>query len=227
MNVTAMDLNKSYGKKNILSNISFSIKTGSVLAIAGANGAGKTTLLKILAMVSSTDNGKYYLNGRSVAAQKHLRERIAYVPQQVSAFMEMTVYDNLRYWLKRGNERTFQETIENLGLTNYLDTRAEKLSGGYLRRLNLATALINAPDLLIMDEPLTGVDIDTRLSFGNWIKALSAKGVTVIYTTHHSDEITGIAHCLGIIYKGGLKFIPEIDGLFLDNLISRFIKLND
>lgn len=223
MNITVANLTKSYGKKRVIKDISFFLNPGDIMAIAGANGSGKTTLLKMLALVTKQDNGEYLLDG--VPAYKQ-NISVAYVPQQITAFLELTVYDNLKYWLKKGNEKSLTSTILSLNLEPYLYTRARNLSGGYLRRLNLATALINKPNLLIMDEPLTGVDINTRLSFKTWMSELSGNGVNIIYTTHHSDEISGIANKLGIIYNGGLKFIPDISDLFLDNLISRFIELN-
>ena len=131
--------------------------------------------------------------------------------------------DNLRYWVQdRGR---CLEACNALSLTPFLHTKAAVLSGGYARRLSLAIAQAQRPELLIMDEPLTGVDIDTRYLFLDWVRTLAASGVCVIYTTHHADEIAGTANALGIVYRGGFKWIPDITGLYLENLICRFIHL--
>ena len=196
--IEALGLTKYYQHTPALRDISFSLSEQSILAVAGANGAGKTTLLRLLALLIKPDAGQVLFDG--VTAEKNmvlLRRRIGYVMQANALFPELTVRENLRYWGCSGGDATAL-----LGLDGVASKRVSALSGGMQRRLHLAIGLANDPALLIMDEPLTGVDIKTRQAILSFMTMLRGRGVTLIYSTHHADEIEGTADSL-LLLKGG------------------------
>lgn len=204
----ARDLAKSYGKNKVLKNISFHIPQKSILAVAGANGAGKTTLLKMLSLILRPDAGRVLILGQDAfEAPEKFRSLIGYVPQTNAFFHELTVRENLDYW--RGGKSGFDEAVL-LGLEAVLGKKASSLSGGMQRRLNLALGIMNGPSLLVMDEPLTGVDIRTRRQLLEWMAALRGMGLTVVYSTHHTDEIEGTADELLVLRDGLVTFFGPV-----------------
>lgn len=211
--VCGTSIQKSYSGTSVLKSISFEIKKGCITALAGPNGAGKTTLLKIIAKIQKPDSGE--LNYDS-----DVQDALGYVPQQNAFFYELTVEENLKYWMKNG--RAYKNTVELLELAAVLKKRASTISGGMQRRLNMAIALIDDPQFLIMDEPLTGVDITTRQSFLQWMLSFKQKGMTILYSTHHTDEIEGIADELILMKEGEAVYCGEMTQAMpnLENFIS-------
>jgi ABC-2 type transport system ATP-binding protein len=204
--VRGIAIQKSFRHVPVLKHSSFEVKTGAVTALAGPNGAGKTTLLKIVAQILRVDAGELVFAGDAAA----LREKTGYVPQQNAFFYELTARENLSYWQKgRGG---FDDTVELLGLGFVLHKKASALSGGMQRRLNMAIALLNSPEFLIMDEPLTGVDITGRLDFLDFMLKLKQKGMTILYSTHHTDEIAGVADELILLNEGEVVFCGPVAG---------------
>ena len=133
------------------------MKKGGALAVAGENGAGKTTLLKILATASVPDSGSLIIDGMdAIENPAAARERIGYVPQGIALMQELSVKDNLQYWMKTKDTRTYEETLDIIGLADSQGKRVAKLSGGMKRRLNIGASLVLHPSLLILDEPLAG-----------------------------------------------------------------------
>ena len=202
--IAAQDLTKHYKKTCVLHQLSFAVPDRHILAICGANGAGKTTLLKTLALILKPDSGQVLIDGRDAWVDPNkFRSQIGYVPQANALFPELTVKENLDYWRAAG---AAGDTVALLGLDGVLDQKASSLSGGMQRRLNLALGLMNGPRILIMDEPLTGVDIKTRQLILEWMTALKGKDITVIYSTHHTDEIAGTADGLLLMRKGRITY---------------------
>jgi len=149
---------------------------------------------------------------------------IGYVPQQNAFFYELTVKDNLNYWFNRRDTASFAETVERLELAGVMNKKASALSGGMQRRLNMAIALVNSPKLLIMDEPLSGVDIATRLLFMKWMLVFKQNGLTIFYSTHHTDEIVGTADSLMLMRDGSVTYNGEVpDERGLKSLVSGYI----
>lgn len=202
--VRGTDIQKTYHQLPVLKKLSFEIQKGRITALAGPNGAGKTTLLKILAQIQKPDSGELIFEGGRDA----FRERLGYVPQQNAFFYELTVKENLQYWQK--GEGGLEAVAARFKLKEVLQKRAAALSGGLQRRLNMAIALINNPQFLIMDEPLTGVDITARMDFLGWMRDLKQNGLTILYSTHHTDEIKGIADDLIFLKEGELVFCGAI-----------------
>lgn len=218
--VSASGLSKSFASVQVLKESTFSLSKGTITALAGPNGAGKTTLLKIVAQVLKPDTGTVTIEGGDA---RDFMPYIGYVPQQNAFFYELTVKDNLDYWFNQKDGGAYRQTVERLELAAVMQKKASSLSGGMQRRLNMAIALVNSPRLLIMDEPLTGVDIATRLLFMDWMRLFRQAGLTVFYSTHHTDEIIHTADALMLMRNGEIAYTGEIsDTTGLNDLISGF-----
>ena len=201
--VVAGNLFKSYGKTLYLKDISINLKRGSALAVAGENGAGKTTLLKVLATASEPDSGTLFIDGiDALANPAAARERIGYVPQGIALMQELTVRDNLYYWMKTKDEALYKWALDAVGLEGMEKKKVSKLSGGMKRRLNIGAALLHKPELIIMDEPTVGIDPQSRNHILNTVKELSRGGATIIYTSHYMEEVEMLCSRVFIMDEG-------------------------
>lgn len=210
--VIAVDINKSYGKTAVLRDISLSVKKGSALAVAGENGAGKTTLLKVLATASEPDSGKLLIGGVDAISQPaKAREIIGYVPQGIALMQELSVKDNLYYWMKSKDENVYKWTLKTIGLEGMEKKKVSKLSGGMKRRLNIGASLVLCPQLLILDEPLAGVDIANRRKIIDSLRSLKKQGITIIFTSHYIDEMSTLADALIALRDGACTYYGSID----------------
>lgn len=211
--IIARNLCKSYGKTTYLKDISIHVKKGSALAVAGENGAGKTTLLKMLATASKPDSGELIIDGiDAVSNPAGAREKIGYVPQGIALMQELTVKDNLLYWMKEKDEAVYQKTLDAIGLRGAEKKKVSKLSGGMQRRLNIGASLVLCPSVLILDEPLAGVDSANRRRMISDLCALKDDGVTIVMTSHYIEEMHMLADELialkngEVTYDGGIDF---------------------
>ncbi len=210
--VTADNLSKSYGKTAYLCGISLDVKKGSALAVAGENGAGKTTLLKLLATASRPDSGSLFIGGiDAIKEPARARESIGFVPQGIALMQELSVKDNLYYWMKTKDESVYRNTLEIIGLEGAEKKKVSKLSGGMKRRLNIGASLVLRPSLLILDEPLAGVDIANRRRLIKSLCELKAQGVTIIFTSHYIEEMNMLADELIALRGGRATYYGSID----------------
>jgi ABC-2 type transport system ATP-binding protein len=210
--VIADNLNKSYGKTAVLHNISIKVKKGGALAVAGENGAGKTTLLKVLATASEPDSGELSIGGVDAISQPaKAREMIGYVPQGIALMQELSVKDNLYYWMKSKDEGVYEWTLKTTGLEGMEKKKVAKLSGGMKRRLNIGASLVLCPRVLILDEPLAGVDIANRRSIIDSLCSLKKQGITIIFTSHYIDEMSTLADELIALRNGACTYYGSID----------------
>lgn len=216
----ATGLCRSFGKSRFLDNVSLEVQAGRALAVVGENGAGKTTLLKVLATASRPDAGELIIGG--VDALKNpaaARAMIGYVPQGIALMQELTVRDNLRYWMKPGDEAAYRWTLEITALADVEKKKVSKLSGGMQRRLNIGASLVTRPRVLILDEPLAGVDAGNRARIMAVLKQLKESGTAIIFTSHYIDELDILADGMlalknGVVtYSGGISFPQESGGL--------------
>lgn len=169
------NISKSYGKKEILHNISLSVEAGEAIGILGTNGSGKSTLLSCIA--------QKYANNPDI--------HIGYVPQENPLFDELKPIDNLRLWcsLKKNdiiNELNHAPLLD-MGINNFLDTPVKKMSGGMKKRLSLATVLINKPQILLLDEPFAALDIPAKQDILSYMKTFCANGKSLIIASHDED----------------------------------------
>ncbi len=193
--VQAENLTKHYGKQSVVDGISFHLKQGEFCGILGPNGAGKTTTLKMLVGNIPPSGGKLSVLGFPIPQQaRAMRSRIGVVPQTDNLDPDFTVVENLRVYgryfgLNRAEiERRIEELLVFVTLQDKADAFINQLSGGMKRRVSIARALINRPELLILDEPTTGLDPQIRQNIWQLLRQLQKEGITLILTTHYMDE---------------------------------------
>src|SRR5699024_8431320 len=198
-------LSKTYDKKQILNNLSFSVKPGEVIGLVGENGAGKSTLLHILATLSKPTSGTVMLNDQPYQSGiKKIRKQIGFVSQDIALWEEFTVKENMIFferlsWNRKNNEK-LRQLCNDMKLSEWNET-VNNLSGGMKRKLNIAVSLIHDPDLLLLDEPTAGIDLKSRKEIGSYLSNLAQKqGKMIIYTSHDMDEIMQLCdriYCIG------------------------------
>jgi ABC-2 type transport system ATP-binding protein len=187
------DLNKSFGDKHVVQDVTMQVEEGRICGFLGPNGSGKTTTLRMLCGLLTPDSGSGQALGFDIIAQAdEVKRRTGYMTQRFSLYEDLTIAENLQftarvYGLDRRRERV-DEALERLGLATRRDQLAGTLSGGWKQRLALATATLHEPQLLLLDEPTAGVDPKARRTFWDEIHALAAQGLTVLVSTHYMDE---------------------------------------
>ena len=203
-----------------LDGVSLDIPVGGVYGLLGPNGAGKTTLISILAGLQSAGSGQITLNGRPLAEARAAEPRaIALVPQEYAFYPMLTVAENLQFFggvlgLNKGELKAqIDAAIAFSRLEQVVGKRAEQLSGGLRRRLNLAIGLLGKPRLLLLDEPTVGVDPQSRSFLLESIAGLPAAGTTVLYTSHYMEEVEAICQRVAIIDQGRVLAEGELEEL--------------
>lgn len=200
---------KCFGDKTVVDGLSFHVRAGECFGLLGPNGAGKTTTLKMLLGLAVPDAGEISLCGQTVpSGARFARQRVGVVPQFDNLDPDFSVRENLlifgRYFgLSASKTRAMvPELLEFARLENKADARVGELSGGMRRRLTLARALINDPDVLILDEPTTGLDPQARHLIWDRLRSLLTRGKTILLTTHFMEEAERLCHRLCIIEEG-------------------------
>ena len=207
--VSIENLQKSYGDVPAVKDISFTVKPGEIFGLLGPNGAGKTTTIRCLCTLAKPDGGKIEVGGiNAIASPKAVRQRLGYVSQGVAVDKVLTGRELLKlqaalYHLPKKSigDRT-EQLIEVLGLQDYADKKIGTYSGGILKRLDLAAGLLHQPEVLVLDEPTVGLDIESRMVVWEFLQALREAGTTVLITSHYLEEIDALANRLAIIDKG-------------------------
>ncbi len=207
--VTAENLGKCYGDLRALKGVSFSIAEGECCGFLGHNGAGKSTTMRMIYGLSTVDEGRLTVLGRSVRlTPPDIKSLIGVVPQEDNLDPDLTVAENLEVYgglfgLRRREaaERT-RELLAFMGLEDKTRARVDELSGGLKRRLVIARALINRPRLVVLDEPTTGLDPQARHLVWQKLRTLKAEGVTLILTTHYMEEATQLCDRLLVMHEG-------------------------
>ncbi len=192
-------ISKRYGKRVILEDISFQVKSGERVAIVGKNGSGKTTLLQIMAGVTRADVGEIRYFGENAAKSSTFRKYCGYVPQDNPLLEELSVKDNLRLW--SGANDMWKTVVAQFHLTDIMGQKVEKLSGGMKRRVSIACALLQNPPILILDEPTTALDIYYKDSILQWMDDYNKKNGIILMTTHEEKEILSADRCL-VMHEG-------------------------
>ena len=207
--VKITNLVKRYKELIALDNFSMEIQKGEVFGLLGPNGSGKTTTINCLLTLLSYDNGEIELFGEKMTSKRSdLKARIGVVPQQVAVFDELTVYDNIDFFCglyikgKETRKKYVEDAIEFVGLQEFKKFYPKKLSGGLLRRLNIACGIAHKPELIIFDEPTVAVDPQSRNRILEGISRLNEQGATIIYTTHYMEEVEQLCSRILIMDHG-------------------------
>jgi lipooligosaccharide transport system ATP-binding protein len=207
--IVARHLVKSYGDFRAVAGISFSVRRGECFGLLGPNGAGKTTTIKMITCVSPVTSGELTVDGMDVARKpRQIKQVLGVVPQEDNLDPELTVRQNLRAYSryfdmpKQVAEPRIDEALDLFQLTDRQHDRLDELSGGFKRRLTIARGLLNEPQILVLDEPTTGLDPQTRHLVWQKLRYLRAHGVTMLLTTHNMDEAAHLCDRLIIIDEG-------------------------
>ena len=207
--VFIQNLQKRYGSVEAVKDISFQVEPGEIFGLLGPNGAGKTTTIRCLCTLTKPDAGKVEVSGISVIDQpRAARRRLGYVAQEVALDKVLTGRELLQlqaalYHLP-GNvaKKRIEDVIEILGLGEWADKKTGTYSGGLRRRIDLAAGLLHQPDVLVLDEPTVGLDIESRVVVWDLLRKLREAGTTVLITSHYLEEIDVLADRVAIIDKG-------------------------
>ena len=203
------NLVKRYGDLTALNHLDLDIREGEIFGLLGPNGSGKTTAISCLLSLLKYDRGEIKIFGEEMKPDSYkLKEQIGIVLQNVAVFDELTVQENIDYFCglyirdKKQRKELVEEAIEFTGLEDFRKMYPKKLSGGLLRRLNIACGIAHKPRLIIMDEPTVAVDPQSRNKILEGIQTLNQQGSTIIYTSHYMEEVEQICSRIAIMDKG-------------------------
>lgn len=207
------ELTKHYRNKHAVNGINLEINSGDVLGLLGENGAGKSTTMAMIATLLKPDSGDILLDGQSIIKYpKIMKKKLGYVPQDIALYPMLTGYENLKFWGKlyhiKGEElnKALERVKEVIGLDDdTLKRKVNEYSGGMKRRINIGAALMHDPEIVIMDEPTVGIDVNSRNQITDTIIALNKEGKTIIYTGHYMSEIEKICNRICVLDKGTIK----------------------
>ncbi|MBQ8800229.1 MAG: ABC transporter ATP-binding protein [Lachnospiraceae bacterium] len=205
------NLVKRYKELVAVDHMNLAIEQGEIFGLLGPNGSGKSTIINCLLSLTSYDKGEITVFGEKMRADNYsVKGRIGVVLQNVAVFDELTVYENIDYFCslyikdKAKRKELVKEAIAFVGLEDFVKFYPKKLSGGLLRRLNIACGIAHKPELIIFDEPTVAVDPQSRNKILEGIQELNRQGATVIYTSHYMEEVEQICSRIAIIDKGQL-----------------------
>lgn len=217
------NLVKRYKELVALDHFNLEINKGEIFGLLGPNGSGKTTTINCLLSLLSYDRGEITVFGEKMRPNSYeLKRRIGVVSQNVSVFEELTVYENIDYFCglyvkdTATRKKYIEDAIEFTGLNEFRKFRPKKLSGGLLRRLNIACGIAHKPELIILDEPTVAVDPQSRNRILEGIVELNKQGATIIYTSHYMEEVEQICTRIAIMDKGknlALGTTAELKGM--------------
>lgn len=223
------NLVKKYGENIVLDNISITVNQGEIYGLVGDNGAGKTTLFRILSGQSNISNGSFELLGES--SEKNImkvRKRIGIIIENPSFYPKMTIEENLEYYrLQRGipGKKNIDKILKEVGLLEVKKKKFNNISLGMKQRLGLALALLGEPELLILDEPINGLDPSGIIEIRNLLLKLNReKNITIIISSHILSELYNIATCYGFLSKG--KLVEELSLEQLNERCRSYLEIN-
>ena len=213
--ITIRNLRKTYASGfEALKGVDLEIRRGEILALLGPNGAGKTTLISIVCGIVNASAGEVTVDGHDIVRDyRAARSRIGLVPQELSTDAFETVWSTVRFsrglFGKPRDDQHLEKVLRDLSLWDKRDSKIMALSGGMKRRVLIAKALSHEPEILFLDEPTAGVDVELRHDMWNMVRRLRDGGTTIILTTHYIEEAEEMADRIGVIAKGELVLVED------------------
>jgi len=234
--IVVRDLSKNFGTNEVLSHIDFTVKDGEFLSILGPSGCGKTTILRILIGLMSPDGGQILKDGVDITALPPAKRGMGIVFQNYALFENMTVLGNVEYALKRRPElraaaqETAMQMLDIVGLSEHAGKKPRQLSGGQQQRVAIARTLALKPDIILFDEPMSALDVDTRLALRLEIKELQKRfGTTMIYITHDQEEAFALSDRIMVMSEGRIHQLDTPQDIIArpaDEYVERFVIKN-
>ncbi|WP_190811256.1 gliding motility-associated ABC transporter ATP-binding subunit GldA [Flagellimonas sp. S3867] len=215
MSITVNNITKTFGKQKALNDVSFSIEKGEIVGFLGPNGAGKSTMMRILTTYYKADQGEAAVNGHDVlTAEKNVQNSVGYLPEHNPLYHEMYVKEYLAFNadVYKTPKTRIEEVIEQTGLSPEAHKKIGQLSKGYKQRVGLAAALLHDPDVLILDEPTTGLDPNQLIEIRKLIRSIG-KQKTILLSTHIMKEVEAVCDRVIIINKGKLVADKKLEEL--------------
>jgi ABC-2 type transport system ATP-binding protein len=229
--ISVANLSKTYGSGfKALNNVNLDINRGEIFALLGPNGAGKTTLISIVCGIANLSEGSVIVGGHDISKEyRAARSLIGLVPQELHTDAFETVWATVSFsrglFGKPKNPAHIEKVLRDLSLWDKKDSRIVTLSGGMKRRVMIAKALSHEPQILFLDEPTAGVDVELRKGMWEVVRTLQASGVTIILTTHYIEEAEEMADRIGVINKGEIILVEDKAGL-MQKLGKKRLKLH-
>ena len=222
VNIKNLEFSYRDQPRKLFLDLNLEIERGESFGIFGPNGAGKTTLMSIMTGLIEYDGGSVKLMGQEVKLKRKIFNRVfGFVPQDFSFYQELSPKENLEFFGAWAGldaytiKRRIDELLEVLGLNDVRNKQVQKFSGGMKRRVNLAISVVHEPEILFLDEPTVGVDVQTRFAIIDYLKKLNAGGTTLVYTSHQLHEAEKLCRKVAMIDEG--KIIAHDS---LENLLS-------
>lgn len=224
------NLTKIYGDNKALNNVSFEVYRGEFLSILGSSGCGKTTLLKIIIGLLEETKGRIFMKGEDITDSHPSKRQMGLVFQDYALFENMTVLENVEYALKikpqfDGRSHDIAVNIINkIGLADHMEKKPSKLSGGQQQRVAIARTLALNPEIILLDEPMSSLDVDTRLKLRKQIKEIQKEfATTMIYITHDQEEAFAMADRVMVMRAGQIEQIATPE-LMISNPKTKYIE---
>lgn len=225
-------LTKDYKNLRAVDNLDLDVKKGRILGLLGPNGSGKSTTINCILALLKKDGGSIKIYGKEMTPESYdIKRKIGVVFQDVGVFEELNVYENIDYFCglyirdKKTRQKNIEEVLELVGLKDFVKYRPKELSGGLLRRLNIACGIAHKPDLIVFDEPTVAVDPQSRNNILEGIKKLNKEGSSIIFTSHYMDEVEELCDDIVIIDQGKIiarGSVEELKSLIDINEIISF-----
>ena len=237
--IYVLNLRKTFDTIEALKGISFNIPQGECYGLLGPNGAGKTTTISIMSTLIEPNEGKVSIAGYDLKKNPlECKKNIGVVPQEIALYNELSAYDNLLFWGGIYNVpkpeliARIDEALNLLGLTDRKNDKIKTYSGGMKRRINIASALLHRPNILLMDEPTVGIDPQSRNLIFEVVEKLHKEGITIVYTTHYMEEAERLCDRIGIIDDGEIIAQGTLDelrtsGSMKETVVISFTNLTD
>lgn len=223
--LTVDSVRKRYGQQEVVKGVTFSVRRGEIFGILGPNGAGKTTTLEMIEAMRPIDGGTILVDGVDVAKKPWQAKEIIGVQPQTASFEEKTKLSELLEFFAStyGRKTNSKKLLEDVQLLEKHASYPEQLSGGQRQRFSIATALVNEPKILFLDEPTTGLDPQARLNLWDLISGIRDKGITVVLTTHYMEEAEKLCDRVAIM-DGGEIIALDTPKKLVSNLLKKGFK---